>query len=42
MKKLIIVVGAGVIGTVLLFAFVDASVVTINAGERIKIQSKSS
>ena len=33
MKKLIIVVGAGVIGAVLISAFVDASVVTINAGE---------
>ena len=33
MKKLIIIVGAGVIGAVLLFALVDASVVTINAGE---------
>jgi len=33
MRKLIIVVGAGVIGAVLLFAFLDASVVTINAGE---------
>ena len=33
MRKLIIIVGAGVIGAVLLFAVVDASVVTINAGE---------
>jgi regulator of protease activity HflC (stomatin/prohibitin superfamily) len=33
MKKLIIIVGSGVICAVLLFAFVDASVVTINAGE---------
>ena len=33
MRRIIIIVGAGVIGAVLLFAFVDASVVTINAGE---------
>ena len=33
MRRIIIIVGAGVIGAVLLFAFIDASVVTINAGE---------
>jgi len=33
MRRIIIIVGAGVIGAVLLFAFVDVSVVTIKAGE---------
>jgi len=32
MRRIIIIVGAGVIGAILLFALVDASVVTINAG----------